>query len=261
MITIVGTGHVLKRSVNEVRERISKGNYDIVAIELDENRFKILENIDSFHDFEFKNTHFLKFLLNPSLLVQYILSAIQREIGKNLNVFPGSEMKEAISLAREKNLKIFLIDRSDKITMNRLMNIPLKEKIKLLFFGKGMKKLNLDFNIDNLIEEENLNLILKELKKFPNLYNGLIGERDLYMAINLYNIQKNFPDKNIIAIVGAGHKEGIMKNLNKLNNGEKFDLNEILKFTKIPFHRKIENFLFAFLLLFFYFVIKIAIKR
>lgn len=255
MITIVGTGHVLKKSVEKVRCEILTEKYEIIAVELDEERAKILSSIEFYN----KNKFSPELFLTPSLIVRYILSEIQKEIGKKLNVFPGSEMKVAMELAKEKNLKIFLIDRNIKITMNHLMNIPLREKIKFLFFGTNIKKFDFE-NIESILEEENLELILEEIKKFPNLYNGLIRERDIYMAINLYNIQKNFPDKNILAIVGAGHKKGIIENLNKLKKGETIDLSNVLKIEKIPIHRKIENFLFATAILLFFIIFKVAIK-
>lgn len=247
-IKIIGTGHVLKKSVNEVREEILNGNYDIICVELDNERFKILKSIEkNLNGVKFS----FKFFLNPSDIIRYVLGKIQQEIGKKLNVFPGSEMKEAILLAEKRNLKIFLIDRNIKITMNHLMDIPLKEKIKMLSFDK-----NFNINIDEILEEKNLKLILNELKKFPNLYNSLIDERDIYMALNLYSIQKKFPSSNILAIVGAGHKEGITKYLNELNLNKKFDIEKILKFKKISLHRRIENFVFAVMLLLLYFIIK-----
>ncbi|MFN3527519.1 MAG: TraB/GumN family protein [Candidatus Altarchaeaceae archaeon] len=253
-IKIIGTGHVLKKSVDEVREEILKGNYDIVCVELDKERFEILKSNDlKFEKFKFS----FKFFLNPSDIMRYILWNIQKEIGKKLNVFPGSEMKEAISLAEERNLKIFLIDRDIRITMNHLMNIPLKEKIKMLSFDKKNFE---DINIDEILEEKNLNLILKEIKKFPNFYDSLIDERDIYMTINLYNIQMKFPNSNILAIVGAGHKEGIERYLKELNENKKFNIEKILKFRKIHLHKKIENLIFAIGLLLIFLGLKIFEK-
>lgn len=254
-ITIVGTGHVLKKSVNDVREEIEKGNYDIIAVELDKERFEILKNFDE-KNFNFKFS--FEFLADPSLLIRYVLGEMQREIGKKLNVFPGSEMKEAISLAKERNLKIFLIDRNIKITMNHLMDIPLKEKIKMLFIDKNFIEFK---NIDEILEKENLELIIKAFKGLPNLYNALIDERDIYMAVNLYNIQNKFQNSNILAVVGAGHKSGIEKYLDGLKKGKKINLEKILKFRKISFHRKVENLSFAIMLLFAYFLIKIIIRK
>jgi pheromone shutdown-related protein TraB len=44
----------------------------------------------------------------------------------------------------------------------------------------------------------------------PGGYNALVHERDAYMAYNLKSMEQN----NVVAVVGAGHKEGITTFLN-----------------------------------------------
>ena len=57
--------------------------------------------------------------------------------------------------------------------------------------------------------------LIKEMKKtYPNVYKVLIHERDVHMAKVLNKLAET--NKNIIAVVGAGHEKGILKSLQKL---------------------------------------------
>jgi len=55
-------------------------------------------------------------------------------------------------------------------------------------------------------------------KRYPNFYRVLIEERNQIMALNLANLIKNYPDKNILAVVGAGHEKEIEKLTKKYLN-------------------------------------------
>ena len=54
-------------------------------------------------------------------------------------------------------------------------------------------------------------LVEKVRKRYPNVYKVLIEERNHVMAKNLKKIIENNKDKKILAIVGAGHEEEILK--------------------------------------------------
>lgn len=249
MIKIIGTGHVLQKSVNEVRDTISKIKPDFVAVELDKKRYEILKNNFELN-FEDISHYSARDLFSPAGLIQYLLACIQREFGKKLNVFPGSEMKEAILCAKEINANIVLIDRNIDVTMNRILNLPLNEKIKMLTLSPKMRK-DINFNeINSILDPENLNKITNIMKKFPKFYKGLVEERDMYMAMNLHSLQSRFPDANIVAVVGAGHKEGIEKFLNNFENKKmNVDINTINRIEKISPLSHFTNVLFAFILI------------
>ena len=53
-------------------------------------------------------------------------------------------------------------------------------------------------------------LISKVKIRYPNLYKVLIEERNKVMANNLSALIKKNPDKNILAIVGAGHEDELV---------------------------------------------------
>ncbi|OQX21420.1 MAG: hypothetical protein BWK75_03150 [Candidatus Altiarchaeales archaeon A3] len=261
MIKIIGTGHVLQKSVNEVRKEISELKPNFVTVELDKKRYEILK--ENNFDLNFEREHSLSSLFsNPSNILSYLLAEIQMELGKKFNVVPGAEMREAILCAREINAGVVLIDRDISITINRLLNLPLNEKIKMLTISPKMTK-DINFGvggIEGILELKNLEKITKMLKKFPKFYNGLIAERDIYMAMNLYLLQSKFPYANIVAVVGAGHKEGIEKFLNKFEKEGIMDINVngIKRIEKISLSSHITNVFFVFVLMFAFLVLKIS---
>ncbi len=261
MIKIIGTGHVLQKSVNEVRETILAIKPNFVAVELDRKRYEILEENNFEVNFEQEHYSARDLFSGPAGFIQYLLAMFQREIGKKLNVFPGAEMREAILCAREIKANVILIDRNINITMNRILNLPLNEKIKMLTLSPKMTK-DIDFEdgINSILDPKNLNKITNIMKKFPKFYNGLVEERDIYMAMNLYSLQSRFPNANIVAVVGAGHKEGIEKFLNKFENKEKVDIKTINKVEKISPLSHFTNILFAFILVFALVFLKLRLR-
>ena len=57
-----------------------------------------------------------------------------------------------------------------------------------------------------------INRLMKKVKKrYPNLYAVLVEERNIIMANNLRNLLDANPDKKIVAVVGAGHEEEMIK--------------------------------------------------
>ncbi len=255
MIKIIGTGHVLKRSINEVKKEILELRPEFVAVELDKKRYEILK--ENNFELNFEQNFSIKDFFSPTSIVHYALAMIQREIGKELNVFPGSEMVEAILCAKKVNANVVLIDRDINITMNRILNLPFNEKIKMLMLSPRDVKIG---KIEDILNEENLLKITHIMKKFPKFYKGLIEERDMYMAMNLFLLQSKFPNANIVAVVGAGHKEGIEKFLNEFKNEKDFqkfsEINKINKIEKPSLFSYPGNILFVFVILIIFIIIK-----
>ena len=146
-IHIVGTAHVSQKSIDEVREAIDAVNPDVIAIELDPGRFAALKQ--QMKEAEERENGILpneeakpiapevKSLLKGNftlMLVQWILAYVQRKIGMNVGVEPGAEMKEAIKIAEERNIRILLIDRNINTTLARFWgNMKFLEKIKIVW--------------------------------------------------------------------------------------------------------------------------------
>jgi len=54
-------------------------------------------------------------------------------------------------------------------------------------------------------------------KRYPSVYKSLISDRNKYMVRKLVLLQKKNPGKEILAIIGAGHEEGMRELLHKVD--------------------------------------------
>lgn len=205
MIHIIGTAHVSRESVEEVRREILERRPEVVAVELCRSRYEgLLDQRDIPVVDMIRSGNSLLFIVNM------LLSFLQRRIGEEMGIKPGREMLVAIDTAREIGSDVALIDRDIKTTLSRAIGgMGLLEKLRL---GKevivGLFRKGEDIDIEEMKKEENLADILEELKSAaPSLYKGLVTERDAYMAARLLQLSKTH-DK-ILAVVGAGHKKGI----------------------------------------------------
>ncbi len=264
MIEIVGTGHILSQSVQEVKETIEDKKPGIIAIELDRNRFTALEERNWKLDFSDEDVTFRSILKEAlrggsfPVLLKGSLSLIQRDLGKRFGIHPGSDMLEAVQAAKKMGCKIALIDRDLNITLNHVICIPLKEKIRLFTkSSEDIGALNISFgsNIESILEEENIEKILKELSEgFPALYSALVDERDMYMASNLLKLQDRFPDMDIVAVVGAGHRRGIRY---YLKNPKRIELRKLVELRAVS---RLQILVLFILFFFAYILIKIKFR-
>ncbi len=232
-IKIVGTGHILERSVEGVREAVFDERPDIVALELCEKRFRVIESqgagfyqggaqksAGSIIADVVRGGSFLVFLGG-------ILALIQQDIGKRYGLPPGSDMFAAIQFSNEIGAGTALIDRDIEVTVSRLVNIPFREILRMARLGKEEALVFGDLfgnDLSSILEEENIEKVMGVVRRrLPRLYGALVDERDRYMALSLHQLQANNPDKKILAIVGAGHKRGILKYVEDIERGKFFD--------------------------------------
>lgn len=212
-LTIIGTAHVSQDSVDEVKEAIYEQKPEVVAIELDEGRFKRLmeEQAGIEPNDEISVTKIIKEDKVGLFVASGILTYIQSKIGEDLDIKPGSEMIGAIEAANDVGAKIALIDRDINITLQRALNeMSFMEKMKFLystvvslFVGDDDEELK---DIEQLKESDTLDEIMEYFKDMsPGAYKVLVKERDAYLANSILNI----PEDHVIAVVGAGHKEGM----------------------------------------------------
>lgn len=209
-IIIVGTAHVSEKSIAEVTRTIEESRPDVVAVELCESRYRALTGERDSDELEIKE------LLSGGkfyyFLVQFFLAYVQKKVGSELGVKPGAEMLAAIDSARAIGAKVALVDRDIGVTIQRFWTgMGIFEKIRMIFalipalFGKGGE----DIDIASITEEDVVSQLIAEFRKVsPRAANALVDERDIYIAKNLLNLQGK-----VVAVVGAGHREGIMKYL------------------------------------------------
>jgi pheromone shutdown-related protein TraB len=207
MITIIGTAHISKDSVEEVREKINELQPDVVAVELCEPRYKGLTEqrdvpiLDLIKD---KNSMFV--------ITNILLSLLQRRLGEEVGIKPGREMLTAIDTAKKIGTNFALVDRDIGITLKRaLSKMGFFEKlraVKELVFAFDVSKEDLKTEVEELKRDEKITDVLKLLENVsPNLFRVMVRERDAYMAKKLLELQEKHV--NVVAVVGAGHKRGI----------------------------------------------------
>lgn len=176
-VTIVGTAHVSEKSALDVRETIRDEDPDVVAVELDPARYEtVRERSDTAY---------------------------------------GGDMSAAVEEAEEQDIPVVLIDREIRVTLRRFWEeLSFLERLKTVgalvasLFGFGGVDVE---EIDRAIEENRVEGYVEELREFsPGGARALIDERDAYMASRLSDI-----DGKVVAVVGAGHEEGIRSYLDE----------------------------------------------
>jgi pheromone shutdown-related protein TraB len=261
-IIIIGTAHVSEESVREVREAIEKEKPDIVAVELDQGRYKGMTDPDSVPDQQLS----FKEILKPDQMLYYLLygflAYFQRKMGEQMGVPPGSEMFAAIDGAHEIGADLALIDRDIQITFKRfLAKLSFMEKLKMGFsllkgmiFGDDEEQ---EIDINDMTNQDVITAMIEEFRKFaPTAASVLIDERDAYLAGNiLKTAQMAGSGKKIVVVIGAGHRQGIM---NYLQNPSTIpDLKELTVIPKkrFSFFKFIGYGIFALFLLAFVYII------
>ncbi len=217
-IIIVGTAHISKESVQEVKQIISEEKPDRVCVEIDETRYKTMTEKSSW-----KNMNITKILKQRKgflLLSNLILASFQRRLGQELGIRPGEDMMAAIIAAKENNIPFSFCDREIQVTMKRAW-------YKTGFWGKNKMlaaMLGSIFSNEKLSEEEleelkkksALHGMLEELANFlPSVKEVLIDERDVFLATKVFEAE----GVRIVVVVGAGHVPGMVRHLNALEEG------------------------------------------
>jgi pheromone shutdown protein TraB len=115
-VTVVGTAHVSEDSVREVEETIERERPDVVAVELDESRYRRLRG-DAPDDVDPKE------LIRGRTVFQFIaywlLSYIQTRLGDRFDVEPGADMMAAVETAERVGCGVALVDRDIQLTVRR----------------------------------------------------------------------------------------------------------------------------------------------
>ncbi len=209
-LVIIGTSHIAKDSVQEVKDAFEKHSPDMVAVELDRRRaYALMHNIQA----KVSLSDIRRIGFNGYLFA-LIGGWLQKRLGEYVGVAPGSEMKTAIQIAQQKNIKVALIDRDIETTMRRFSEeFGWKEKlsmIKDLMLAPFSKKRRID--ISKVPDKKLISELLKETRKsYLGIYKALVEERNGIMAENLAKIINENPEAKILAVVGAGHEEEIKR--------------------------------------------------
>lgn len=222
-IWLVGTAHVSQRSVDLVREVIERERPDIVCIELDAGRYEALSQEKRFAEQDLREVMRKKQL--ATLMLNLILASYQRRLGLKLGVAPGSELLEAARVADRLGIPIALCDREVRITLRRAWrSISWWQRVALLAELASSVFESPDVSEDELARLRNQDVVsevMNELGRLmPDLKRVLIDERDAYLAHKIIEAD----GCRVVAVVGAGHVEGMK---GRLERGERANLAEI----------------------------------
>jgi pheromone shutdown protein TraB len=145
-------------------------------------------------------------------LLARLWSVLQRRLGADLGAgVPGSEMRTAAAVARERSLPLFLIDDPVRAMMARLLStMPLKERVTLLVgsvVGLFLPSRFVKEQMDQYAEQPGE--IVAELRRAsPTIARVLLDERNEHMAERLAEIRsRGF--LRLAVVVGDAHVEGL----------------------------------------------------
>lgn len=285
-VHVVGTAHVSQDSVTEVEETIEHERPDIVAVELDEGRFRRMQGEEP-DDIDAKD------LIRGKTVFQFVaywlLSYVQTRLGDRFDITPGADMQAAVDTAQEVGSGVALVDRDIQLTVQRFWKrMRFREKLSMFAsllvvlvgpltaafgigfaagmtlalpaellggpylvpagLGAGLALLGglagvvvglvdgalfaaiaaaivgiplalwlttaaedaeeEELDIEDLTDTDVVSAMIEEFRRFsPGGAQALIDERDAYIAHRLVALRE--ASYSVVAVVGAGHQEGI----------------------------------------------------
>ena len=231
-IILIGTAHISKASVEEVKTLIEAEKPDTVCIELCQARYQAITDAN-----RWKNTDIANIIRErkaPLLLANLIMSSYQKKLAKKFGIQPGQEMKQAIASAEAAGAEICLADRDLQVTMLRLWrSTSFWGKLKLFFqfmLGIFMDEELTEEEMEKMKSKDMLSAALDDLSTaFPQIKSIVIDERDQYLAQKI----KSAPGEKVLAVLGAGHIPGITEEIHRDH--------DLVKLTKVAPSPKINK--------------------
>ena len=231
---IIGTSHIAKESVEQVRKYFDDEQVDILAIELDEGRLHALIE-DTKHDTKQERRTKGKRRGGISLrevrtigVKGYLFAKLahwaEHSLGDKVGSAPGTEMLSAYHIARAKNIPVALVDQDVRITLKNISRrFTWGERwnfVKDIFLAiltalhivKPNKTAQLVLqDLTKVPREHLIQELLKETKKrYPTLYYTLVTERNKIIARRIASLQHEHPSAHILAVLGAGHEKEVI---------------------------------------------------
>ena len=150
-------------------------------------------------------------------LAYWLLAYVQARLGERFGIEPGADMKAAIAAAEARGIDVALVDRDIQTTIQRFWaRLTFLEKLRLvwelLLAMVGLGGGEDDVAMEDLTDTDVVSAMLEEFRRLsPGGAEALIDERDAYIAHQLVALRAAGHD--VVAIVGAGHVEGIERYL------------------------------------------------
>lgn len=210
-LRLIGTAHISRESAEVVKQQIAEWQPDVVAIELDSNRLAHLQNPEKFDDEALSKV--MKEGRTSLLLFQSLLAIEQRKMGIEAGEKVGVDLLAAVDAAKESNIPIELVDRDIQITLKRAWKkMKFREKWRILYSLLAGEPDEEDIDVEELLGDGDLiTQLMEELRaSAPGAGEVLVDERDDYLAGSIEDLRG---DKKVLAVIGAGHINGVKKRL------------------------------------------------
>ena len=212
--TLLGTAHVSKASIEAVRAAIDSGQFDAIAVELDEQRHKALTQPDALAQLDLVKV--IREKKVAPFAANLALAAYQRRLAEQLGIEPGAELKAAANEALARGLPLQLIDRDVGITFRRILQgLSWWDRMKLVSGVAGSLFARDEVSEDDIERLKEGDMLESSFGEFardtPSLFATLIDERDQYMAARLR--ERADGARHVLAVVGAGHLKGMARYL------------------------------------------------
>jgi len=211
-VFLLGTAHVSKKSVEDVRQAAEAIRPDAVAVELCPPRCRAMLDPKSWKKMNIFNV--IREKKAMFLLAQLLLSSFYRKLGDQLGVQPGQEMLEGVKQAERLDARLVLADRNVDVTLRRVWGgLGFLKKLKFMsqvlaavFMGEKID----EKTVEEIKERDQLQAVMEAFgQSFPEIKERLIDERDIYLAQKIRQAR----GERILAVVGAGHVPGIIRNI------------------------------------------------
>jgi len=213
-LIMVGTVHVQKSSVENVKRIIFETKPSVVAVELCEDRYYLLKTR-------------VETSLMPTFrfgIIPWLLAVLEKTAGERTGVFPGAEMVEAVAAAVRLGARIEFIDMPIQWIIRRIQSIPFREKSRLVLDGiLALVTILIGVKFEKNIPESPDELVLKFKGRYPSLHRCLVEERNRYIVGRLASILAS-TDGTIVAVVGLGHLNDLAKELSMVKVPEPYSI-------------------------------------
>ncbi|PZC79016.1 traB domain-containing protein-like isoform X1 [Helicoverpa armigera] len=228
-VVLLGTVHFSKQSVEDVSEIVKVLNPNAILIELCRQRVSLLELDDKKFLEDAKNfdaqklkeavkgQNFVSGMLHAMLLKTYA------DIAKELGVAPGGEFRRAYhEMKKIPGCKLFLGDRPIQITIARaFQSLSVYELGQVLYHltttnPKPLDKEQLERYKDRDFVQAQFEEITKDVPAFKKIFHVFVDERDKCLAYSLQECVRSVEKPRVLAVVGMGHVDGIVKYYGKM---------------------------------------------
>lgn len=241
-IYLIGTAHISRKSIDDVKSLICRVKPDEVLVELCKMRVGMIDlqklsefgnklqeirlkgesvesvdiedyigNNDTADDNSSTLEYIIKGLKRKEPFLPLLLGLFYRSASKQVKIRPGDEMKAAAYEGLKSGSKIILGDRNINLTLSRTWAaLSWWKKITLLFSILQSCSIEIsEEDVENLKSSDMITELVNQLStSYPTLVQTLLTERDLYLT---HSLKTKCKGPVVVGVVGMGHVKGIQK--------------------------------------------------